>query len=158
MIQGIKTAVQGPYFVLFVLWFLLFSTFTIYINQLYVVGNLVFNLPVHIQYPFLAMFVINNALAAISINLAIMRIRILQKAASASRGLGVSFFGTFVGILGGACPGCIAGLFPAFVGLFGSRFALSQLPLYGLELQLLGSVLMILGIYLLTRPIVCLPK
>jgi hypothetical protein len=66
-----------------------------------------------------------------------------------------SFIGIFGTLLGGACPGCFVGLFPAFVGLFGSAFTLSSLPFYGLEIQALSSIILIISLHYLTRRTIC---
>ena len=63
--------------------------------------------------------------------------------------------GIFAGVLGGACPGCFVGLFPAVLGLFGVTASLSVLPFYGLEIQAASIVLLIVAIFFLTKETVC---
>jgi len=97
-------------------------------------------------------FLLIPFLIALTINLANIKV----KEAEGIKGKGLlAGLGTFGGILGGACPGCFAGLFPAFIGLFGVSATLSSLPLYGLELQFISTAFLITAIVLLTRPTVC---
>lgn len=70
-------------------------------------------------------------------------------------GGGFTFVGVFGGVLGGACPGCFVGLFPAVLGLFGVTATLSILPLYGLEIQAASVGLLVFAVILLTRDTVC---
>ena len=71
------------------------------------------------------------------------------------KGSGLTTLGIFAGFLGGACPGCFVGLFPAVLGLFGVSASLSVLPLYGLELQAISAVLLIISAYYLSKNPVC---
>lgn len=64
----------------------------------------------------------------------------------------IAIFGT---LLGGACPGCFVGLFPAFVGLFGSTLTLNDLPFGGLEIQIVSGAVLIISLSYLTRETVC---
>ena len=67
----------------------------------------------------------------------------------------VGLVGAFSGILGGLCPGCIVGVFPAIMAFFGIGFSLASLPLYGLELQLLSIVLLVASLILFSRGTTC---
>lgn len=73
---------------------------------------------------------------------------------SAKKGI-APFFATFATLVGGACPGCFVGLFPALVGIFGSTLTLASLPLYGLEIQIASGVILIISLRYLTRNTVC---
>ena len=68
---------------------------------------------------------------------------------------GVAAVGAFGGLIGGACPGCFVGLFPAVLGLFGVTASLSILPFYGFEIQAVSAVVLIGSIFLLTKENVC---
>ena len=67
----------------------------------------------------------------------------------------IGFLGVTGGILGGACPGCFVGLFPAFLGLFGMTATLSILPFNGLEIQVASTALLLFSSYFLTKPLTC---
>lgn len=67
----------------------------------------------------------------------------------------LGLIGTFFAILGGACPGCFAGIFPAVLGLFGFAINLSILPLKGLEISFISIVLLIIALYYLSKDITC---
>ncbi|MDA3836214.1 MAG: hypothetical protein PF542_01190 [Nanoarchaeota archaeon] len=95
-------------------------------------------------------------LVSLTVNLSFEKVGDL-KVMNRKRGL-VSFIGMFVGLLGGACPGCFVGLFPAVLGLFGAAVPLSVLPLYGFEIQLLSAGILIGSLHYLTRKTVCLVK
>ena len=63
-----------------------------------------------------------------------------------------------MGILGGACPSCFVGLFPAVIGLFGISASLSSLPLFGIEIQVVSAILLLLSLFFLTGNNVCTIK
>ncbi len=79
----------------------------------------------------------------------------MKKTRNVSTAGGVAAAGIFTGILGGACPGCFVGLFPAVIGLFGVSASLGVLPLYGLELQIVSALFLAGAIALLTRDATC---
>ena len=95
-------------------------------------------------------------LVAVNINLVIFKFRELGSIGIKAGGIGSA--GVFGGILGGACPGCFVGLFPAFLGLFGISASLSVLPLLGLEIQIVSVILLVASMILLTRDNTCDPK
>ena len=64
----------------------------------------------------------------------------------------------FAGLIGGACPGCFAGIFPAILGLFGSTGTLGILPFNGLEIQAVTILIIIFSVYMLTKPMTCKVK
>nr|MBI4156533.1 hypothetical protein [Candidatus Woesearchaeota archaeon] len=107
--------------------------------------------------PFIALSLITALLVAVNVNLIIIKFKELKKMnKKVNAGVGgMGALGIFGGILGGACPGCFVGLFPAFLGLFGITASLSILPLYGLEIQILSSILLTMSIFLLTRENIC---
>ncbi len=57
--------------------------------------------------------------------------------------------GTVAGVLGAACPTCGAPLF----ALFGAPLALMALPFQGLEIKVLGILLLLISIHLLVQSI-----
>ena len=89
----------------------------------------------------------------LNINLMIMKFKELKKI---NRAGGITTLGIFLGIMGGACPGCLVGLFPAVLGLLGSvGYSLSVLPFDGLELQVGSLVLLVISARLMSKPSVC---
>jgi len=101
----------------------------------------------------LSIYLIIPLLVALTVNLSIMKFKELRLV-QAKEG-GATFLGLFGGILGGACPGCFVGLFPAVLGLFGITASLSVLPLLGFEIQMASAVFLIVAITFLTRDTVC---
>ena len=102
--------------------------------------------------PFIIFNFLVAFLVALNLNLVIIKFRefrIVNKTG------GVTAVGIFLGFLGGACPGCFAGILPAIVGIFGSTFVLNDLPLNGLEIQVASALILVLSTYLLTREKVC---
>lgn len=155
----IKRAVSGPYFFSFIFIAVGYVVINGLVNKTITNGFAVlktYSLSFLIPYLFLNILV--AILTGITINLGIIKIkewrefRGLQKVHKAG---GVAAVGVFTGILGGACPGCFVGLFPAVAGLFGITTSLGILPLYGLELQILSAILLAGAVFLLTRNPVC---
>ena len=91
-------------------------------------------------------------LVGLVINLVIIKFKELKHVNKVS---GLAAVGLFGGLLGGACPSCFVGLFPAFLGLFGVTASLSSLPLFGLEIQIGSILLLLISVYFLTKNSVC---
>lgn len=155
-IERIKRAVlKKPYVFYFIGIFLVYIALNLWVNQMYV------NLPILTSYAtwFLVPFVVLNFLlvpflVALTVNLFIIKFKEMRSVSGKGSG-GFGFVGVFGGILGGACPGCFVGLFPAVLGLFGITATLAILPLYGLEIQAASVGLLGFSIILLTRDNVC---
>lgn len=156
-INKIKDAtIRRPYVFYFIGIFFLYLGINILVNKSFVVLPNFFNLyKPSFAISFLFLNLITALLVAINLNLVILKfkeLKLLSKIGSTTS------MGVFGGILGGACPGCFVGLFPAFVGLFGLTATLSSLPLHGLEIQIASSALLVLSIFLLTNETVCKVK
>ncbi len=152
-VERIKKAIfKKPYVFYFIGIFLAYITINLIVNQLYVTLDVFTSLVLWFRIPFLFFnFLAIPFLVALTINLSILRFN----EAGFGKHTGAAGFGIFGGIIGGACPGCFVGLFPAFLGIFGVTASLSVLPLYGLELQLLSAALLTSAVFLLTKDIVC---
>ncbi|MCA9478535.1 MAG: hypothetical protein KC535_05295, partial [Nanoarchaeota archaeon] len=124
-----------------------------WLNEVATIGFRIFSYRLYITIPFIIFTIINAALISISINMSIHRFSQLRN--FSVQGTSLSVIGTFFALLTGACPGCIAGFFPVIMGIIGSSLTLNQLPLYGLELQLLSVLILLTGIYLLSKPMTC---
>ena len=151
--ERIKTAImKRPHVFYFIGIFLAYIALNLIINKFYETTNIFKTFVLWFIIPFLFFnFLLIPFLVAFTINLSVLRF----KEAGFGSHTGATGFGIFGGILGGACPGCFVGLFPAFLGLFGVTASLSVLPLYGLELQILSAALLITAVIFLTRDIVC---
>ena len=155
-IERIKRGItEKPYLFYFIGIFLVYIALNLGVNQIYV------NLPILTSYatwfliPFVSLnFLLVPFLVALTVNLSVIKFKEMRSVSSKSSG-GFGFVGVFGGILGGACPGCFVGLFPAALGLFGITASLSVLPLFGLEIQFLSAAFLITAIILLTRDTVC---
>lgn len=142
-----------PYSFYFIFFFFSYLALNVYINKLHVTYGLLYhNLTYGI--PMVILTISVAAFVALSINLMIMKFKELKKVNSGAGG--ITTLAIFLGIMGGACPGCIVGLFPIVMGMFGGAgFSLSVLPFYGLELQAASLVLLIIGTKLMSKPAVC---
>ena len=155
-IRKIKRAIlKWPYNLIFILVLVTYLFLTIYINELYVTFATLFDYRKSFLIPFLFFHTLIALLIPLSVNLAIMKVKEVQEINSIVKGGSASFFGVLVGILGGACPGCFAGLFPLVLGLFGVSLTLSSFPLLGLEVQIASTVLLFISIFLLTNDYAC---
>lgn len=127
-----------------------------YTNEIYLVGFQVFHYRLAIAFPFMLFTILNGLLVGLTLNLAAMRFRQLHSFSQMGTGAATSILGTIGALLAGACPGCIAGLLPVVLGLFGSStFTLAQLPFYGVEILVLSFILLLTGAYMLSRPMTC---
>lgn len=147
-----EVILTSPYFFYFVFIFILYIFLNIIINKLYITREVLFN-NLKFGIPFILLNILIAGLIATNINLIIIKSKEFKLLNN--NGKNLTFLGILGGFLGGACPGCFVGLFPAFLGLFGITASLSILPLYGFEIQIVSALLLILSIYLLTKNPVC---
>jgi len=127
-----------------------------YTNEIYIIGFKVFDYNPTIAIPFVTFTILNGLLVGLTLNLAAMRFRELHSFSQMGTGTATSILGTLGALLAGACPGCIAGLLPVVLGLFGATsFTLAQLPFYGVEVLIASFVLLLIGAYTLSRPMTC---
>lgn len=142
-----------PYSYLFYIWILLFILFNLYINEVYIIGFRIFTYGFLIYLPFIFFLFLNSILVSVNINLLIIKYKELNSISS--EGSFFSVIGTFFAMLAGACPGCVAGFFPIVLGLFGSTLTLNSLPLKGIELQIISSILLLVGTYYMSKDLSC---
>lgn len=159
-LRKIKQAVfNKPYAFYFIIIFFAYIFINILINQTYVTFETFFSIYRPSFYlPYIFLNVLIAMLVALNINLIIIKFKEISFMSAGSEGF--SFLGVVGGLVGGACPGCIAGFLPAMLGLFGVvGFSLYNLPFRGLEIQVLSIVLLIIGSLLLSRDLTCkIPK
>ena len=150
--KKLKDVFKKKFYILIFI-FLIYNFLNIYFNGVHVSLQELSSFSLWFLIPFaLFTFLITPFLAGLTITLAIFKI----KEAFTLKSTGIGMAGLFGGILGGACPGCLVGLFPAILGIFGiAGTSLSVLPLYGLEIQLLSIALLTWAILLLTKEPVC---
>lgn len=151
-----KALLEKPYVFIFLIVFIGYLGLNAWINDFEVTSGVLFtNYYTGFIVPFLILMVLVGGLTALTVNLVLVKYVELKMLAGVSGFAGV---GVFVGLLGGACPGCFAGLFPAFVGLFGVSATLGNLPLYGLEIQILSIGLLMISVFFLTSETKCKVK
>ena len=143
---------KKPYVFSFFTIAILYLGINIFVNKTYITAQSLFNNYSSFIYFFIFFTLLVAFLVAANINLAYTKIKTLRQL---NKGSGLTALGAFGGILGGACPGCFVGLFPAFLGLFGVTASLGNLPFYGLEIQAISGVLLVMSLYLLTRDETC---
>lgn len=156
-LEKIKKAIfKRPFVFYFIFIFLAYVGLNLFVNKLYVSLSILSSLAKWFLIPFLLFnFLITPFLVALTVNLSILRFKEAGGFSLKGKESGATSVGVFAGVLGGACPGCFVGLFPAFLGLFGVTASLSILPLYGLEIQFLSGAFLIFAIFLLTKDAVC---
>lgn len=152
----IQTIKKRP--ILFSLSFILFIALNSILNGTYITMSNFFS---SYKFLFAISFTLLNLLiipflVAATITLTTQRVIELKKISKKKGLLGI--IGTFFAILGGACPGCFAGIFPAVLGLFGFAVNLSILPLKGLEISFISIVLLIIALYYLSKDMTCKVK
>ena len=102
-----KVIVTKPYVFYFIFIFLFYIFLNVVINQIHITRGVLFD---NLLYG--TFFVIFNifiaGLIAVNINLMVLRFKELKSINNGEKGL--TSFGVFMGVLGGACPGCFVGL------------------------------------------------
>ena len=158
--QTLKRVVfSKPYIYYFIAIFAGYFVLNGWVNQLQVTGLTIFT-TYRLSYaiPFSVFLLIIPALVALNFNLVVCKFQDIKRMGKrGSLGVGgLGGFGVFAGLVGGACPGCLVGLFPAVVGIFGIvGTSLSVLPYNGLEIQAFSVLLLLIGGFYLTKPVVC---
>ena len=147
-----KVIFRRPYVFSFILIVIGYLILNVGVNKVYITAPvlLTYNLKIVIPYLFFTLLV--AILVAVNLNLIVLKFKELKQLRKES---GLTFIGVFGGVLGGACPSCFVGLFPAFLGLFGITASLSSLPLFGLEIQIGSAIFLIISLFYLTRDNVC---
>jgi len=148
-LEKIKKAVSGRYLIYFLVFTGLFIGLNIYFNKLDVTLPPMLSSNPKLGVPVLLFIVLVAVLVALNINLMIFKFKEVR--GLSKKGSGLTTLGIFGGLLGGACPGCIVGLFPAFLGLFGISATLAMLPFYGMEIQAASAVLLTISAFYLTK-------
>ena len=147
-----KATLTKPYFYYFIFIFLVYIINNIFVNKIYITAPLLFTFNLNIIIPFLFFSILVGLLVAMNLNLVILKFKELRQINKES---GFTFVGIFGGLLGGACPSCFVGLFPAFIGLFGVTATLSSLPFFGIEILIVSAGFLLISIFLLTRDNTC---
>ena len=152
-IEKIKgVTLKKPYIYSFIIIFISYLIINIVVNKVYVTAPLLFTYNLKIIIPYILLTLLVALLVATNMNLIYLKIKDLKNVKKAG---GLGFIGIFGGILGGACPSCFVGLFPAFLGLFGVTASLSSLPFFGLEILLGSAAILLISIFLLTKDNIC---
>ncbi len=147
-----RTTLKRPYVFSFFIIIILYLAINIFVNDTFITAPLLFS-----NYPIFSLFfilfgVLVAALVAANINLMYVKIRALERL---GKGSGLTALGAFGGLLGGACPACFVGLLPASLGLVGVAVSLGDLPLYGLEIQIVSAIVLGVSLFLLTSANTC---
>jgi hypothetical protein len=102
--------------------------------------------------PYFALTIMIALLVALNLTIIVFKLRQMM---NMKKETGVAALGMFGGFLGGACPGCVAGVFPVLASVFGVNIALSSLPFYGFEFQVPAFAILIVGLYVVAKPMTC---
>jgi len=147
-----EVTLTRPYVYSFILIFLVYLIINIIVNKVYITAPTLLTNNLKIVIPYLVFTILVALLVALNINLTVKKFKDLRKIKKES---GLTFVGVFGGVLGGACPSCFVGLFPAFLGLFGITATLSSLPFFGIEILVGSIIFLIIAVILLTKDNVC---
>lgn len=145
-----------PYSGYFGLIFILFFAFNIFVNQSLALYLSPGSLRLWFAIAFFGMNFLISGLVALNINLIIIRYK--EVGGVSVKGGGVSSLGVIGGILGGSCPACFAGVFPALMGALGVAVDFRAFPLHGLEMQIVAVALLVVSIRMFIRDPVCKVK
>jgi Na+/H+-dicarboxylate symporter len=139
----------------FTIIFLLYILINIFLNKTYITYNhIIYNHTIfYIIFFILINYIIVPFLVSTTIILSIQKINDLKNISK--KGSSISLLAIFATLLGGACPHCFVGLFPAFMGLFSTTITLGNLPLQGFEIQIISSIILLISIYYLSNPTIC---
>ncbi|SRR6056297_500668 len=139
----------------FFLIIILYDLMNILLNKTHLTyKNIIYNHTIFYIVSFVLLnYIFIPILISTTIILSIKKIKDIQKISK--KGSSISIIAIFGTLLGGACPYCFVGLFPAFVGLFGSTINLGNLPLQGFEIQIISSIILLISIYYLSNPTIC---
>jgi len=151
--KKIKENLSGKNLILFFLWIIIFSWINIYFNDLLVLWFSFLDYENYIKIPYIIFGILNTLLVWLSINLLIDKMKEI-KTINPKTGF-FSFLWTFIALLTGSCPWCIAGIFPVFVWMFGSNVTMYNLPFHWTELQVLSFVFLVFWIYFLSKDMTC---
>lgn len=153
-LKKILTEIKNKKF-LFVIIFFGYVFLNIILNKTYLTyQNIIRTHPTfYLSYFVLINFIIIPILVSTTIILSINKIKDLKTISK--KGSSVSILAIFGTLLGGACPHCFVGLFPAFIGLFGTTLTLDNLPLQGFEIQIISGIILIISINYLSKDTVC---
>jgi uncharacterized membrane protein len=149
----IKNNLSWRNLIFFFIWVILFSFINFYFNDLKTVGFWFLHYENFIKIPYILFWILNALLIGLSINLLIDKMKEI-KSINPSAWI-LSMIWTFFALLTWACPGCIAGVFPVFVWMFGSNITMYNLPFHWTELQVFSFILLIVWIYFLSLDITC---
>ena len=151
--ERVKAALTTtPYTYVAIISFIAYLGINFLINDWHIFLPGVFAIHWYVAYPYTIFGLIIAIMIALSISLGVMRVKEVQKMSGAS---GLSLLGAVLGILTGACPGCLVGLLPAIAGIFGGTLILSDLPLFGIEIQLATIAILAFAIYKLSADNTC---
>ena|SRR3990167_11387151 len=152
-VEKIKNAtLKKPYIYSFILIFIIYLITNVIINKIYITAPLLFTYNLKIIIPYIILTLLTALLVATNVNLIYIKFKELK---SVNKTSSLGFMGIFGGLLGGACPSCFVGLFPAFLGLFGVTASLSSLPFFGLEILIGSVILLTISIIFLTKDNIC---
>src|SRR3989344_8846248 len=147
----LKQRIYFKIFLLSLLFYLLLSIYLIYyfFNGFY----LFFNYSIK-YYPYLNILftIILSFLFGINLSLILFRFKEIKKYNNES---GTGIFTSVLSLFSAGCPVCSFTILSFLIPGLSATFSLAILPFKGLEIQLLGILLLLIGIFILTKENVC---
>ena len=152
----IRTVMAGKaYAMLFLVFLSAYLGLNFFVNRFYeTLPNLLsFRLSVVLPYTIITLLIG----IGVALNMTIIAYK-LRQVLGVRKELGFTFVGMFGGFLGGACPGCFVGVFPALAGAFGITATLGSLPFLGFELLVPTLIIVLATLYIIANPLTCKVK
>jgi hypothetical protein len=143
------------YALLFVVLLASYLGFNFWLNRFYETLPNLLSFRLSVVAPYVAGTVLIGLLVALNITVMVYKLRQVM---SIGKEVGITAAGAFGGVLGGACPGCFVGVFPAVAGLFGVTATLSSLPFLGFEILIPTLLITLVALYIVAKPLTCAPE
>ena len=143
---------QKTYFKIFLITFILYLILSILIINYFFLGFKLFFQKTSYAYFNLLFTLILAFLFGINLSLTIYRFKEIKKYNNES---GTGIFTSILSLFSAGCPVCSFTIISLIIPGLTTSFSLAILPFKGLEIQVLGILLILLSIYFLTKDNVC---
>lgn len=140
------------YKLIFLIILIMYFAFNFWINQFYTLIQNILHYNLAFVIPFFSLAVFIGIGIALSLTIVIYKFTQIM---SFQKEAGMTAVGGFLGLLGGACPGCFVGLLPSLAAVFGLTVTLGTLPFLGFELQVPTFFIVGATLYWVSNPLTC---
>ena len=145
---------QKSYFRIFIIAFILYLALSMYLIYYFFNGfYLFFNYYIR-YYPWLNILFTLILAFLFGINLTLIIFR-FKEVKSYNNESGAGIFTSVISLFSAGCPVCSFSIISFLIPAIGTTFSLAILPFKGLEIQLLGIIILLISIFILTKENVC---